>query len=72
MITKEYGKFFCVCDICDDATPLFDTWGEVRSHIAGEGWQTRKNKETDEWENYCPVCARKLRRQQTLHDFDNI
>ena len=57
MITKEYGRFFGVCDICDDATPLFDTWCQVRSYMTEDGWLNKKNDETNEWENYCPVCG---------------
>lgn len=69
MITKEYGKFFGACDLCDDETPRFDTWNECRAHIRKNGWQTKKDQETGEWENYCPVCAQKIRRMNTLQDF---
>lgn len=60
MITKEYGKHFGVCDLCDDCTPLFDTWTECRAYIK-DNWMTTKSKETGEWENYCPVCAHKIK-----------
>ena len=72
MITKEYGQFFGVCDLCDDATPIFDNWSDVRDYFTRNGWQTKKDKETGEWENYCPVCARKLRREQALQDFETL
>ena len=70
MITKEYGKFFGVCDLCDDETPRFSSWNDCLAHVHNSGWQTVKDKETGEWENYCPECAQKIRRMSTLQDFD--
>lgn len=72
MITKEYGKHFGVCDYCDEATPIFDSWNECRAYIRSEGWKTQKDKETGEWEDICPACARKIRRMNTLQDFDKL
>lgn len=70
MITKEYGKFFGACDLCDDETPRFNEWGECRNYMHNNHWQNTKNKETGEWENYCPDCIRKFSRKKTLQDFD--
>ena len=72
MVTKEHGKFFGVCDLCDDGTPLFDTWGECLTYMKDNNWKNTKNKQTDEWENYCPVCQRKLRQMKTSQDFDSL
>lgn len=68
MITREYGKYFGACDLCDEVTPLFDTYSEARDYVRGH-WKTTKDKETGEWENYCPECTQKLRRMKTLQDF---
>ena len=72
MIEKEYGKFFGVCDLCDDATPLFNTWGECLSYMKIDGWKITKNKQTDEWENICPVCRRKLQQMKTSQTFRRL
>ena len=56
MIIKEYGKYFGYCDLCDEETPKFKTWTEVREYIRRNGWKTTKNEDTEEWENHCPRC----------------
>ena len=65
MITKEYGKFFGVCDCCEDVTPIFDNWSEVRKYMQDNRWKTYKNRTTEEWENLCPRC-------RALEDFNNF
>lgn len=56
MITKEFGKHVGVCDVCDEVTPRFVKWDEVRAYFTANGWKTYRNKETGEWENLCPEC----------------
>ena len=65
MIEKEYGKYIGVCDICGEVTPIFDTWTECREYIR-DNWKTSKNKKTDEWENICSECNRKIARLKAL------
>lgn len=56
MITKEYGKHFGVCDVCDAETPRFTEWDSVRFYMRKNDWSMTKNKRTGEWEHTCPEC----------------
>jgi hypothetical protein len=57
MIEQDFGKFIGACDCCGEVTPPCDTWNECRDYMRGNLWKTTKNRETGEWENYCPQCA---------------
>ena len=61
MITKEFGKYFGACDLCDEETPRFNNWNDCLAYIRANKWQTTKDKDTGEWENYCPVCVQKIK-----------
>lgn len=56
MIEKEYGKYFGICDVCGEVTPLFDTFQDCREYMKKNQWKTTKDKTTGEWENICPRC----------------
>lgn len=59
MIDKQYGKFIGVCDCCqEEETPRQDSFNDCLQWVREHGWRTRKNKQTGEWENYCPACAK--------------
>lgn len=64
MITKEFGKYYGACDLCDEETPGFETWHQCRAYISANGWQAIKDQDSGEWAHYCPDCARKINNKQ--------
>ena len=59
MITREYGEYYAVCDVCGEYSgPFFDFEDAVDS-MKANGWRTTKTGAG--WENYCPECARYTR-----------
>lgn len=67
MIDKEYGVFLVSCDSGESDTcqgdrefDVDDDWDTLMKEMKSEGWETRKVN--DEWENYCPECAKKRKK----------
>ena len=55
MISKEYGKYTLICDICGVGTDEdFDSFQDAIDSRADIGW---KSKRADgEWLDICPDC----------------
>lgn len=64
MIEREFGKFIASCDVCGETTAPFKSWESCLYGIRDLGWRAYKNKETDEWENFCPACQRLNKKQK--------
>lgn len=58
MIRKEEGELVVECNACEETQ--YGGTLEFRDFIADikdNGWRIRKN-DMDEWEHFCPECAR--------------
>lgn len=57
MISKEYGKYTLVCDICGAGTDEdFDAFQDAVDARENMGW---KSKRLDgEWADVCPDCTK--------------
>ena len=55
MISKEYGNYTLICDICGAGTDVeFDNFQDAIDARQGLGW---KSKRVDgEWTDICPDC----------------
>ncbi len=58
MIDKIYGKFYTICDGCEEELGPTDTFDEAKSLADAEGWEV-KRMGTD-WVNLCPTCAKEV------------
>ena len=60
MISKEYGKFTFICDICGAGTDAeFDTFQEAVDGRHDIGWKSQKS--INGWQDVCPDCKRSKR-----------
>lgn len=57
MITKIDGKYYLVCDNCEEAAEeTFDTVKEAAEYRKPNGWKI--TKENGEWKDTCPECLK--------------
>lgn len=60
MITKEYGKFVLVCDICGEEVGDFDTFDDALDYSRDEVWKSDRGEQLnleDGWIDICPICG---------------
>ena len=57
MIENEYDSCNLICDACGE-TITFDygCFDEAVEYIKNNNWQSKYNKQLQDWENYCPEC----------------
>lgn len=55
MISKEYGKYILICDICQAVTDEeYETFQDAVDAREDIGWKSRKID--DSWADLCPDC----------------
>lgn len=55
MISKDYGKYALICDICGEGTEeVFDTFQEAADARESNGWKSKKLD--GHWADVCPDC----------------
>jgi len=55
MISKEYGKYTLICDICEAGTDdEFDSFQDAIDAREDIGWKSKRVK--GEWVDICPDC----------------
>jgi len=55
MISKEYGKYTLICDICGAGTDdEFDSFQDAIDAREDIGWKSKRVK--GEWVDICPDC----------------
>ncbi len=57
MISKMYGEFLIICDVCgeNDDWKAFPTFQDAVDSAQDGGW--RVIKQAGEWANICPGCT---------------
>ncbi len=56
MISKIYGGYVLVCDVCGEKDfNVYATYQDAVDHAQGGGW--RMIRQAGEWGNVCPECT---------------
>jgi hypothetical protein len=66
VISREYGEFTLVCDICGEEIGGFSTFDEALDYKINEGWKSKRGEQLDLQDGYIDVCPNCLGIEEEL------